>query len=117
MWLLILAIGYCAIKYIFNISTELCFGMYVIPIMVLKGMFSKSLGDVFSTKTIGTYLNKNAVYEFLSLLLMTIMYFFSDLDSYTIIDIVVGSILFILMYRFMMLGTIQTLKNTKGYFN
>lgn len=113
MWLLLLAVICCLLPYIFNISVEVCFGMYIILIMVLKVIFSKSVKDVVSLHPIGNYLNKNAVYEFVSLGIMTLMYYTVDAYFYTITDIIFAIIIFILMYRFIVLGVIEISKNTK----
>lgn len=106
--LIIFTLLICIIAFCLKVDPFIVYFFYIISLTILKGILTKEFRDVFnlrSSKKIYEKVGlKDSVISLISYLIMTIFYFRSKYDIFTVKDIFIISLIFIFFYRFMFWG-------------
>lgn len=115
MYLILFTIIYCGITWIFNLDYVLAFGIYLVGLSVVKGVFTKNFRDVYNFRKIshmyGKVGFKESLIELVSLILVFVNTSLIDYESFTPFEIIWLIFLFVIVYRFLFWGIISTFRS------
>ena len=108
MYLFLFTILYCVITQVLNIGYLPAMGVYLIGLILIKGVFCEELKDVFNFKKTKYLYEKNgfksSLMELLSLMLIFINSYLIDYEPLSFFEYVYLLFLIALVYRFLFWG-------------
>lgn len=114
MYLFLFTLIYCVITQMLSFSFEMSFGVYLIGLALIKGLYSGEIKDIFNFKKTRDVFKENrfidSLMELFSLVIVFINAYIIDYEPFSPFEFVYTFFLLVVLYRFLFWGIIRESK-------